>query len=860
MGQQRTIRVALLGTTVWLGLALVLTAAGCGSSSNTETGSSTSTSGTGGVGGALPGGGGVGGIGGGTGGGDCTDEVCDGLDNDCDDEVDEGCLCTDGETQTCYSGDPNLLGLGECAEGLQTCNLAGDWGPCADEVLPIDEVCDGLDNDCDEQIDESFGTVTCGLGICQVTVDECIDGVFNPCLPNQPNPSETCDGTDDNCDGQVDEGCTCVNGTSQACYTGSPQTQNVGECSDGIQTCANGQYGNCVGDSTPIAELCDGLDNDCDSQTDENDPESGSSCTTGLDGVCNPGTEHCANGQLACQQNVQPSGETCNGLDDDCDGSTDENNPGGGGICNTGLLGVCLPGLFECSNGSLLCTQTVQPSTETCNGLDDDCDGSTDENNPGGGGACSTGNQGICDAGTQQCQNGGLQCVQTATSGPETCNGLDDDCDGATDEGNPGGGSSCNTGNSGICATGTDTCQNGSIQCVQDNSPTNETCNGLDDDCDGTPDDGNPGGGGSCSVSGQQGVCASGTVTCQNGSLQCPQSVFPTSETCNGLDDDCDGTPDDGNPGGGGSCTVAGQQGECADGTVTCQNGSLQCPQSVFPVSEICTNGLDDDCDGQTDEGCGGCDWAPSAFPINYGATNSVGDITMDSACNLYIAAGGNQVKKVAYPAGTVTTLSSFSTYTRGIVYHPGNNLLYVAVGSQLYSLTLTGTSAIVPNTNIGTFLQGMDLAPPGWGAYGGHIIIARSNGSVYAVDPNNPNPAVVGTTTGELADVQFDGSTLYVAAYTQGNVLTLSPTGTFSTFSAGPCQPDGLAVQPGQNLFMACGSTDQLYKLTIPGAAASLVASVALNGGWAPAGLIWDGVDNLIVMRDTTELGIYTP
>ncbi|MBW2456941.1 MAG: hypothetical protein JRI68_20675, partial [Deltaproteobacteria bacterium] len=739
MSQRNLMQVGLLSATVWLSLALVLSVAGCGASDNANTGSSTSSNGTGGVGGFLPGG--AGGVGGGSGGSECTDEVCDGLDNDCDNEVDEGCQCTDGETQTCYSGDPNLIDIGECAEGLQTCDLAGDWGSCDDEVLPIAELCDSLDNDCDEQVDEDFGSVTCGLGICQVTVDECMDGVPNPCLPGQPNPSETCDGSDDDCDGQVDEGCTCVNGTSQSCYTGSPLTQNVGECTDGIQTCTNGQYGNCVGDVTPVTETCNGLDDDCDNQADENDPDGGGTCTTGLDGVCSPGVEHCVSGQLQCQQNVQPSSETCNGQDDDCDGATDENNPGGGGACNTGLLGVCMPGLFVCQNGGLQCTQTTQPSTEICNGDDDDCDGSTDENNPGGGGACSTGLNGICDAGTYQCQSGNLNCVQTATAGPETCNGQDDDCDGATDEGNPGGGGGCNTGLLGVCAAGTDICQGGTIQCVQNVQSSSETCNGDDDDCDGATDENNPGGGAVCNTgllgvcapgttqcqngtldcaqnvasgsetcngddddcdgatdennpgggvscnTGLLGVCAAGTTQCQNGTLDCSQNVASGSETCNGDDDDCDGATDENNPGGGAGCTVSGQQGECANGTLTCLSGSLQCPQSVFPTSEVCTNGLDEDCNGTADDGCG-C--APGNVTTTYVSNNG-------KSGNMFDVVAVNNINVLSFDGNF-----NAGTHTVEIYYKVGTH-----VGSEANAgaWTLIGSTSLTSN--------GADVATP---------------------------------------------------------------------------------------------------------------------------------------------------
>jgi hypothetical protein len=130
---------------------------------------------------------------------------------------------------------------------------------------------------------------------------------------------------------------------------------------------------------------------------------------------------------------MQP--ETCNAQDDDCDGAIDEGNPGGGGACSTGLPGACNAGMLSCISGMLSCAQTTLPSAEACNNLDDDCDRSIDEGDPGGGQECFTGLPGICSMGLTTCKNGLLSCVQNGMPSPETCNGLDDDCDGAIDDG-----------------------------------------------------------------------------------------------------------------------------------------------------------------------------------------------------------------------------------------------------------------------------------------------------------------------------------------------------------------------------------------------------------------------------------------
>jgi hypothetical protein len=304
------------------------------------------------------------------------DDTCDGFDDDCDGNVDEDYAPV---TTHCGSGSCGGAGVTSCVDGVvhDSCSTTGGGGGEGGS----DASCDGLDDDCDGRVDEDYAPVatSCGVGACTaIGSTSCAGGqVVDGCMPGIPAASDdSCDNVDQDCDGAPDDD-----------FVSSPTSCGVGACAAiGSTSCIGGGLVDSCTPGTPAASdaTCDGNDDDCDGAVDDDFAPSATSC--GVGACAATGATACAGGSVidGCTPGLPASDDSsCDAIDDDCDGSADEDFVSTPTSCGV-VDGCSAVGSLGCDAGMVSDSCTTSPACVaelTCDDLlDNDDDGMVDCN------------------------------------------------------------------------------------------------------------------------------------------------------------------------------------------------------------------------------------------------------------------------------------------------------------------------------------------------------------------------------------------------------------------------------------------------------------------------------------------------
>ncbi len=513
-------------------------------------------------------------------------EICDDQDNDCNGATDE--KCDDDKDAYCDIGIQTVGKPKACPQG---------GGDCKKDEVKINpgaaEICDDIDNNCKDGVDEGFtyGELSkllvkdagCGLGECSGGKVICSGQQSVTCSTLGKKAVEICDNKDNNCDGKTDEGCDddgdlYCDGTMDV--VGVP---NVCTKTKAI----NGKGDDCVDSDKAInvgmVESCNNIDDNCSAKIDEG-------CDDDLDQYCDSAMV------VVGKPTVCPKTAAINGNGDDCNDAEKAVNPG---------------------------------TPESCNDIDDNCSGKVDEGCDDDGDLYCDINIPIVGV-PKICPNGGKDCNDTAKAifptATESCNDIDDNCAGGTDEG-------CDIDTDGYCTSAMTVVgvpkicpkskANTGDDCNDNNNAINpgavEKCNNTDDNCtagvdEGCDDDGDAYCDSNMVVIGSPNVCPKSKANTADDCNDTPgagKAVNPgATEICNDIDDNCSSKTDEG-------CDDDLDQ-YCETNMVivgipkVCPKGGGDCDDKNVAANpgkaELCGTLFDDNCDGKTnDAGSGGC-------------------------------------------------------------------------------------------------------------------------------------------------------------------------------------------------------------------------------------------------------------